>query len=70
MQKSRWEGRFISVLRGPHGAIRATLRGSAELRSGIPHFAAPGDMTQLPDAVALPPIKAAFWIRGSTGVVP
>jgi pimeloyl-ACP methyl ester carboxylesterase len=49
--------KFIPVIRGPHGAIQAAMRGSEEFRSGILHFAATGDMTQLPDTVTLPPVR-------------
>lgn len=51
--------RFIPVIRGPHGAIRAALRVSEKFRKGIMHFAATGDMSDLPDKVEMPPVK---WI--------
>jgi hypothetical protein len=47
--------KFIPIVRGPHGAIRAAMRASGEFRSGILNFAATGDWTSLPDTVWLPP---------------
>ena len=47
------------MIRGPHGAIRAALRVSEKFRKGIMHFAATGDMSDLPDKVEMPPVK---WI--------
>lgn len=49
--------RFIPVVRGPHGAIRAAMDASEEFREGILHFAATGEWTQLPDTVWLPPVE-------------
>jgi len=51
--------KFIPVIGGPHGAIRAALRVSEKFRKGIMHFAATGDMSDLPDKVEMPPVK---WI--------
>jgi pimeloyl-ACP methyl ester carboxylesterase len=51
--------KFIPVIRGPHGAIRAAMGVSEEFRTGILHFAATGDMSHLPDKVEMPPVK---WI--------
>jgi len=49
--------KFIPVVRGPHGAIVAAMGASEEFRKGIMHFAATGDMSQLPDSVTMPPVK-------------
>jgi len=49
--------KFIPVVRGPHGAIVAAMGASEEFKKGIMHFAATGDMSQLPDTVSLPPVK-------------
>jgi pimeloyl-ACP methyl ester carboxylesterase len=49
--------KFIPVVRGPHGAVAAAMDASPEFRKGILHFAATGDMAQLPDSVTLPPVK-------------
>ncbi|MEJ2204147.1 MAG: alpha/beta fold hydrolase [Gemmatimonadota bacterium] len=49
--------KFIPVIRGPHGAIRAAMESSDVFRAGILHFAATGDWTQLPDTVVLPPVR-------------
>ena len=49
--------KFIPVIRGPHGAIQAAMRASGEFRAGILHFAATGNMTQLPDTVTLPAVR-------------
>lgn len=51
--------KFIPVIRGPHGAIRAAMRASEKFRKGIMHFAGTGDMSDLPDEVEMPPVK---WI--------
>ena len=51
--------KFIPVIRGPHGAIRAAMRASEQFRKGIMHFAATGDMSELPDKVEMPPVD---WI--------
>jgi pimeloyl-ACP methyl ester carboxylesterase len=48
--------KFIPVVRGPHGAVVAAMDASEEFRKGILHFAASGDMSQLPDTVTLPPV--------------
>jgi len=48
--------KFISVVRGPHGAIQAAMGASEEFRSGLLHFAATGDWAQLPDTVWMPPV--------------
>ena len=53
------ESKFIPVIRGPHGAIRAAIRASEKFRKGIMHFAATGDMSDLPDEVEIPPVK---WV--------
>ena len=49
--------KFIPVIRGPHGAIRAAMSASHEFRTGILHFAASGDWSQLPDTVTMPPVR-------------
>ncbi len=49
--------KFIPVMRGPHGAIRAAMSASEEFRSGILHYAASGDWSLLPDTVTLPPVR-------------
>ena len=54
--------KFIPVIRGPHGAIQAAMRASEEFRTGILHFAATGEMSQLPDTVMMPPAR---WSRAS-----
>lgn len=51
--------KFIPVIRGPHGAIRAAVRVSKKFHKGIMHFAATGDMSELPDKVEMPPVE---WI--------
>jgi pimeloyl-ACP methyl ester carboxylesterase len=51
--------KFIPVIRGPHGAIRAAMRASAKFRRGIMHFAATGDMSNLPDEVEMPRVD---WV--------
>jgi hypothetical protein len=51
------DSKFIPVIRGPHGAIRAAMRASREFDAGIYHFAATGDWTQLPDTVWMPPVE-------------
>ena len=51
--------KFIPVIRGPHGAIRAAMRVSEPFRKGIFHFAATGDISVLPDKVEMPPVE---WI--------
>lgn len=53
------KSKFIPVIRGPHGAIRAAMSASERFRKGILHFAATGDMSNLPDKVELPPVK---WV--------
>jgi pimeloyl-ACP methyl ester carboxylesterase len=49
--------KFIPVIRGPHGSIRAAMDSSDEFRSGILHFAGTGDWAQLPDTVSLPTVR-------------
>jgi len=49
--------KFIPVIRGPHGAIRAAMDFSEEFRAGILYFAATGDTSQLPDEVTMPPVR-------------
>jgi pimeloyl-ACP methyl ester carboxylesterase len=49
--------KFIPVIRGPHGAIRAAMDASEEFRAGILHFAASGETSQLPDTVTMPPVR-------------
>ncbi len=49
--------KFIPVIRGPHGAIRAAMDASDEFRAGLLHFAATGDTSQLPDEVTMPPVS-------------
>jgi hypothetical protein len=51
--------KFIPVIRGPHGAIRAAMRASVKFRRGIMHFAATGDMSDLPDEVEMPRVN---WV--------
>jgi pimeloyl-ACP methyl ester carboxylesterase len=51
--------KFIPVIRGPHGAIRAAMKASERFRKGIMHFAATGDMSDLPDKVEMPPVD---WV--------
>jgi pimeloyl-ACP methyl ester carboxylesterase len=51
--------KFIPVIRGPHGAIRAAMGASEKFRKAIMFFAATGDISQLPDKVEMPPVK---WI--------
>ena len=51
--------KFIPVIRGPHGAIRAAMKASEQFRKGIMHFAATGDMSELPDKVEMPPVD---WV--------
>ncbi len=49
--------KFIPVVRGPHGAIRAAMGASDEFRTGVLHFAATGDWGQLPDTVWMPEVR-------------
>lgn len=51
--------KFIPVIRGPHGAIRAARRASKQFDKGIMKFAATGDMSELPDKVEMPPVE---WV--------
>jgi pimeloyl-ACP methyl ester carboxylesterase len=51
------KSKFIPVIRGPHGAIRAAMDASEEFRKGIYHFAATGDMSHLPEKVKMPPVE-------------
>ena len=51
--------KFIPVIRGPHGAIRAAMNASDKFRKGVMHFAATGDMSELPDKVEMPPVD---WV--------
>jgi pimeloyl-ACP methyl ester carboxylesterase len=51
--------KFIPVIRGPHGAIRAALEVSEQFKQGIMKFAETGDMSGLPDKVEMPPVK---WV--------
>jgi len=51
--------KFIPVIRGPHGAIRAAMRASEKFLKGVMHFAATGDMSELPDKVEMPPVD---WV--------
>lgn len=51
--------KFIPVLRGPHGAIRAAMKASEQFKKGIMHFAATGDMSELPDQVEMPSVD---WV--------
>ncbi len=53
------KSKFVPVIRGPHGAIRAAMRVSENFRKGIMHFAATGNMSDLPDEVEMPTVK---WI--------
>ncbi len=46
--------KFVTVKRGPHGAIRAAFRASEEFKDGLFQFAATGDFSQLPDEVEIP----------------
>lgn len=51
------DSKFIPVIRGPHGAIRAAMNASEEFRAGLLYFAATGDTSQLPDTVTMPPVR-------------
>ena len=51
--------KFIPLMRGPHGAIRAALEVSEEFKRGILIFAETGDMSELQDEVEMPPVK---WV--------
>lgn len=51
--------KFIPVIRGPHGAIRVAMNASERFRKGVMHFAATGDMSELPDKVEMPPVD---WV--------
>lgn len=48
---------FIPVIRGPHGAIQVPMNASPKFRTGILHFEATGDASQLPDEVTMPPVQ-------------
>jgi len=49
--------KFVPVIRGPHGAIKAAMGASDEFASGILHFAATGDWGMVPDTVWMPPVR-------------
>lgn len=51
------DSKFIPVIRGPHGSIRAAMDASEEFRVGLFHFAATGDRSMLPDTVWMPPAR-------------
>ncbi len=51
--------KFVTVKRGPHGAIRAAFRASPEFQEALLGFAGNGDMSTLPDSVEIP---APQWI--------
>jgi pimeloyl-ACP methyl ester carboxylesterase len=51
--------KFIPVIRGPHGAIRAAMNASEQFRKGVMFFAVTGDMSELPDKVEMPPVE---WV--------
>jgi pimeloyl-ACP methyl ester carboxylesterase len=51
--------KFIPVIRGPHGSIRAARSVSKPFDEGILKFAATGDWSGLPDKVEMPPVK---WV--------
>jgi len=51
--------KFIPLIRGPHGAIRAAMRVNKKFKKGIMKFASTGDMSELPDRVEMPPVD---WV--------
>jgi len=51
--------KFVPVIRGPHGAIRAARRASKVFDEGILRFAATGDWSDVPDEVELPAVE---WV--------
>jgi len=51
--------KFIPLIRGPHGAIRAAMRVNAQFKKGIMKFAETGDMSELPDEMEMPPVE---WV--------
>ncbi|MCP4897219.1 MAG: alpha/beta fold hydrolase [bacterium] len=53
------QSKFVPVLRGPHGAIRAAMNASTEFKIGLLHFAATGDTSRLPNEVEMPAIE---WV--------
>jgi len=55
--------KFVTVVRGPHGAIRAAREVSQRFDEGILRFAATGDWSGLPDSVELPRAK---WVIPAT----
>jgi pimeloyl-ACP methyl ester carboxylesterase len=51
--------KFVPVIRGPHGAIRAARRASKVFDEGILRFAATGDWSHVPDQVEMPAVE---WV--------
>ena len=51
--------KFIKLVRGPHGAIRAAIRHSDEFKEGLLKFAGSGDASALPDEMELPGLE---WV--------
>ncbi len=51
--------KFITLKRGPHGAIKAAIQASEEFKEGILKFAECGDKSGLPDEMELPPLN---WV--------
>lgn len=52
-------GHLVSVLGGPHGAIMAASRTDPAFKKALHRFAVTGDMSQMPETVAMPP---ANWV--------
>lgn len=51
--------KFVTLKRGPHGAIKAAMRHSEEFRQSLLKFAASGDDSDLPDEMELPKLE---WV--------
>lgn len=51
--------KFVTVVRGPHGSIRAGFRASKSFQEALFNFAGTGDFSQLPEQVEMP---AVDWV--------
>jgi len=46
----------VTVVRGPHGSIRAGFRASKSFQEALFNFAGTGDFSQLPEQVEMPSV--------------
>ena len=51
--------KFVTLKRGPHGAIRAALKHSDDFKAALLKFAGSGDRSDLPDEMELPALE---WV--------